>query len=163
MSALAAARPSTLPGPRGVRFQHATKSHKGSFERRSATSAPAMRVNPAKGCKEVDVGAAAYTVSNGKTTRASVKGDHRAPARQLWRRGSNFMSGSRDADHGRGKVPTKSVARVSTARCVRRTRSKDRPRRLKAEKREEGSPKTTRVVARRRQLRGSIVPHNHSN
>ena len=73
MSALAAARPSTLPGPRGVRFQHATKSHKGSFERRSATSAPAMRVNPAKGCKEVDVGIAAYTRSRAKRLAPAVK------------------------------------------------------------------------------------------
>ena len=113
MSALAAARPSTLPG-RCAAFKHATKSHKGSSLRSSGAPQTAMRVNPAKGCKEVDVGIAAYTRSRSKTTRASCKGDHRAPARQLWQLGGEVMSGSRDADRGRGNGPTKSktAARV---------------------------------------------------
>ena len=86
-----------------------------------------MRVNPAKGCKEVDVGIAAYGLSRIKTTCANVKGDHRAPARQLWQRDSAFMSGSRDADHGRTKPHKEQDLEtrvLATARCVVVVRAK---------------------------------------
>ena len=159
MSALAAARPSTVPGPRASDISPARNQ---ITQRRllAVSGAPrtAMRGAPAKGCKEVDVGIAAYRSQEIKTTCASVKVDYRAPARQLWQLDSAFMSGSRDADHGRTKPHKEQDLEtrvLATARCVVVVRAKISHALSESENRGGGrKPKTTRVVPRRRlQLR----------
>ena len=89
MRGVGARRGASVHTSRSARELSSTQSNhtEAAYEHRLAPSAPAMRVNPAKGCKEVDVGAAAHSVSRFKTPRASVKGDRDAAAAiQLWPR-----------------------------------------------------------------------------
>ena len=67
-----------------------------------------MRVNPAKGCKEVDVVESLRTRFHDKTARASVKGDHRAPARQFMAALQPFMAVQEMLTMAGAKLPTKS-------------------------------------------------------
>ena len=63
----------TSRSARSLGFKHATKPHKGSSLRSSGAPQTAMRVNPAKGCKEVDVGVALRTRFQSKRSRQRQK------------------------------------------------------------------------------------------